>query len=272
MKNNTEIFNGVKKLGTYLLYGGALVFAVALIWVSVKPNKKTESSDFNTQKSSQNVEARETKPAEKVQVYVFHSTARCYSCIMMGQYAKATVEEFFQTELKNGKIEFREINVDLPENREVAKKFKAAGSSLFLNAIIDGEDNIKEEVQAWRLLGSKAAFSDYLSKKIRSMIGETVSAQDKKEVEKKNITFYVGDNCAGCENIKKYLDENGAKDKVAFEEKNVSENESDAERMAEDAMQCDVDPESFGIPFLWADGKCYTNEKDIIDFFAQKLS
>ena len=173
MKNNTEISNGVKKIGTYLLYGGALVFALALIWVSMKPDKKIElaSSGASGQtKSSKKTEVQESKPAEKVQVYAFYSTARCYACITMGQYAKATVEESFQPELESGKIEFREINVDLPENREVAKKFKAAGSALFLNAIIDGEDNIKEEAQAWRLLGDQKAFADYLSKKINSLL------------------------------------------------------------------------------------------------------
>lgn len=265
----------MKKLGTYLLYGGALVFAIALVWISVSPDKKTESSDASTSTQTSNSKAAEvqkTKPAEKVQVYVFHSTNRCYSCITMGEYTKATVDEFFQPELRDGKIEFKEINVDLPANKEVVTKFRAAGSSLFLNPIIDGEDNIKEEVQAWRLLGNQKAFSDYLSKKIRSMIGETVSAETQKEIEEKSITFYSGDSCPGCESIKKYLEENNVKDKVAFEEKNISEKQADSEQMAEDAMQCNVDPESFGVPFLWADGKCYTNEKDIIDFFKQKLS
>jgi len=170
----------MKKLGTYLLYSGALVFAIALVWISVSPDKKTQSSESNTKNNSQKVEVQEVKPAEKVQVYVFHSTNRCYSCVTMGEYAKATVEEFFQPELKDGKIEFKEINVDLPANKDVAAKFKAVGSSLFLNAIVDGKDNIKEEVQAWRLLGNQKAFSDYLSKKIRSIIGETVSAEAQK--------------------------------------------------------------------------------------------
>jgi hypothetical protein len=171
----------MKKLGIYLLYGGALVFAIALIYTSVSPNKKTQSSDFNTKKSSQKAELQETKPAEKVQVFVFHSTNRCYSCITMGQYTKATVEEFFQSELSDGKIEFKEINVDLPANKEVSTKFKAVGSSLFLNAIIDGEDNITEKAQAWRLISNKQSFSDYLSKEIRSVLGETVSAETQVE-------------------------------------------------------------------------------------------
>ncbi len=176
----------MKKLGTHLLYGGALIFVIALVWISVKPDKKTEPSS-NTQKSFQKTKVGESKPAEKVQVYVFHSTNRCYSCITMGQYLKAMLEESFQSELKSGKIEFKEINVDLPENKVVATKFQVAGTSLFINPVIDGKDNIQEEVQAWRLLGNQKNFSDYMVKKIRALIGETVSAETQKEIEEKNI-------------------------------------------------------------------------------------
>lgn len=170
MKNKAEIFSEVKKLAVYALYGVGLFFAIALIYVSISPNKKAQSSDSNAQKISQKTEAREVKPAEKIQIYEFHSTNRCHSCVTMGQYVKATVEEFFQPELRSGKIEFKEINVDLPENKELAKKFQAAGTSLCINSIIDGEDNIKEETQAWRLLGNQKAFSDYFSKKINSLL------------------------------------------------------------------------------------------------------
>jgi glutaredoxin len=261
----------MKKLGIYLLYGGALIFVIALIYTSLSSNKNN-SIDSNQKNVSEIAKTEDLKPAEKVQVFVFHSTNRCYSCITMGQYTKATVEEFFQSELRDGKIEFKEINVDLPANKEVATKFEAVGSSLFLNAIIDGQDNIQEEAQAWRLLSNQQAFSNYLSKKIKGMIGEAVSAESKKEIEKKNITFYSGNNCSDCEKIEKYLGDNSIEDKVAFEEKNVSENKADSEQMAGDAMQCNVDPELFSIPFLWAEGKCYLGEKDIIDFFKQKLS
>lgn len=163
----------MKKLGTYLLYGGALVFAVALVYMSFGSGKKTESSNtgISAQENNSNApKVQNSKPAEKVQVFVFHSANRCYSCIAMGQYTKDTVEQKFPEELKSGKIEFKEINVDLPANREVAAKFRAAGSSLFINPIIDGKDNIKEEIQPWRLLGNKQAFSDYLSEKIKQIL------------------------------------------------------------------------------------------------------
>jgi hypothetical protein len=88
----------------------------------------------------------------------------------MGKLTKATIERYFQNEIKEGKVEFREINVDLPENKEIAQKFEATGSSIFINTIIDGVDNIKEETQPWRLLSNQQTFSDYLTKKVKEKL------------------------------------------------------------------------------------------------------
>lgn len=161
----------MKKLGTYLLYGGALFFAVALIYISVGSNKDAKRNAASEQKNNSKIaQVQNTKPTEKIQVFLFHNTQRCYSCVAIGKYAKETVEQNFQKELSSGKIEFKEINIDLPENKEVANKFKAAGSSLFLNPIINGQDNIKEDTQVWRLVSNEQAFINYLSDKLNSML------------------------------------------------------------------------------------------------------
>ena len=163
----------MKNLGTYLLYGGAIIFAAALVYISYGSNNKTETSNTNASAesaSSNMAKAQNTKPAEKIQVFLFYNTQRCYSCITIGKYAKETVEQKFPEELKSGKIEFREINIDLPENKEVATKFKAAGSSLFINPIVDGQDNIKEDTQVWRLVSNEQRFISYLSDKIKTLL------------------------------------------------------------------------------------------------------
>lgn len=158
----------MKKLGTYLLYGGALVFAIALVWISVSPNKKNQSSVQGS--SSKITEVQKAKSAEKIQVFLFHATQRCITCVNIGKYAKETVEQKFPEELKSGKIEFREINIDLPENKELATKFKATGSALFINPIIEGKDNIKEDTQVWRLTSNEQSFISYLSDKLNTML------------------------------------------------------------------------------------------------------
>lgn len=161
----------MKNLGTYLLFGGALVFATVLIYTSFS----TDSSDNQIIASGQNNsiaadKPQDVKPAEKIQVFLFHNTERCYSCTTIGQFAKRTFEQEFPKELKSGKIEFREINIDLSENAELANKFKAAGSSLFINPIVDGKDNIKEDTQVWRLVSDERVFIDYLSEKIKKLL------------------------------------------------------------------------------------------------------
>jgi len=163
----------MKKAGAYLFYGGAIVFAFALLYASFGVGKKADSNSKQASvhgEKAEAVESQKSKPAEKVQVFVFHSTLRCYSCVTAGEFAKKTLEQKFPDELESGKIEFREINVDLPENKEVAAKFKAAGTSFFINAIIDGKDNIKEEVKVWQLISNEQAFREYLANNLEQLL------------------------------------------------------------------------------------------------------
>jgi len=112
-----------------------LIIAIAVIGtvflILKNGNKSTEAQSQNNQ-IAENQSKEEKQSAEKIQVFVFHATQRCYSCIAIGKLAGETVNEYFQPELRDGKIEFREINVDLPENKELAYKFQASGSSLFI--------------------------------------------------------------------------------------------------------------------------------------------
>ena len=108
--------------------------------------------------------------ADKVQVFMFHSTARCATCIAIGQLAGATVNEYFSDELKSGQIEFREINVDLPENKELAEKFQASGSALKINAIYDDQDHVSEDTTVWRLTSNTTQFKTYLKEEIDNLL------------------------------------------------------------------------------------------------------
>lgn len=110
--------------------------------------------------------------ADKVQVFLFHTTQRCSTCIAIGKLSGETVKERFQEELKSGRIEFREVNIDLPENKDLARKFRAAGSALYLNAIINGKDNIKQDTKVWRLTNTPATFKDYLEGRINILLGK----------------------------------------------------------------------------------------------------
>ncbi|NCN25216.1 hypothetical protein COT94_03965 [Candidatus Falkowbacteria bacterium CG10_big_fil_rev_8_21_14_0_10_37_14] len=114
----------------------------------------------------------EKKPTTKVQVFLFHSTQRCSTCIAIGRLAGETIYEYYQPELRDGKIEFREVNIDLPENKALAQKFQASGSALFINKIINGQDDINEDTTVWRLTSNPDQFKSYLKNKINNLIGK----------------------------------------------------------------------------------------------------
>lgn len=108
--------------------------------------------------------------ADKLEVYYFHRTARCYSCKTIGQYVRETMEEKYGRQIKDGLIDFRELNVELPENKDIAKKYQASGSSLFINRVIDGNDNIEQDTNVWRLLSDEDKFKKYLEDKINTYL------------------------------------------------------------------------------------------------------
>ena len=51
-------------------------------------------------------------------------------------------------------------------------KYKASGSSLFINAIKDGVDNIEEDVTVWRLVTNEDQYINYLQNKINNLLGK----------------------------------------------------------------------------------------------------
>jgi len=111
-------------------------------------------------------------PADKVEVVNFFGTQRCTSCLAIGRLTKKTLEEKFAPELESGKIVFKEINGELPENSDIVIKYQARGSSLFINAIRGEQDNITEDVAVWRLTNDDEQFVSYLENKLNTLLGK----------------------------------------------------------------------------------------------------
>ena len=141
---------------------------------ATKNNKQTEQEGGTAAKTKVNYGEMSIDPdtVEKIQVFLFYSTRRCTTCIAIGKLARETVNERFQDELKSGKIEFRETNIDLLENKQLANKFRASGSSLFINTIANGEDHIAMDIKVWSLTDNSITFKDYLQKKINTLLGK----------------------------------------------------------------------------------------------------
>jgi len=143
---------------------GVVVVAGIVFLVAQGSNKPTEapSIDGQTMKIA----------AEKIEVIHFHATQQCWSCITVGEYALKTIKEKFPEEYASGAIVFRDIDAELPENRDLVVKYQARGSALFVNAITAGKDNIEEDVTVWRLVSNESQFISYFQDKLNKLLSK----------------------------------------------------------------------------------------------------
>ncbi|HKK54315.1 MAG TPA: nitrophenyl compound nitroreductase subunit ArsF family protein [Patescibacteria group bacterium] len=153
-----------------------IIFLILISFILTGCSKKSENTVYyfkeDGTKTTVNPDKSEEAPADKLEIYYFHGNTRCAACNTAGEYVSNTISQYFSEEVENGVIDFREINVDLAENKEVARKFKATGSSLYINKIVDDQDNIEQESRIWRLLNNEAQFEDYLKDKLNSYLGK----------------------------------------------------------------------------------------------------
>lgn len=153
-----------------LIIGGLLILNI--LGKNRQSNSQTQAQPQPQVKQNINSENISLAPADKIEVVNFFGTQRCVSCLTIGKFTKKTLETKFASELESGRIVFKEINVELPENRDIVMKYQARGSSLFINAIRGEKDDITEDVTVWRLVNSEEQFTSYLENKLNDLLGK----------------------------------------------------------------------------------------------------
>lgn len=157
----------------FSIVGVAIITGVFLAAKNGGSPTDAQSPDRRTEKSQEKLPMSAAKiSAEKIEVVHFHATQQYWSCTTVGEYALKTIKEKFPEEYENGTIVFLDINGELPENKNMVMKYQARGSSLFTNAITAGKDNIKEDVNVWRLVSNESQFISYFQDKIANLLGE----------------------------------------------------------------------------------------------------
>jgi len=148
-----------------------IVIVGSMFLVLKNGSKSTEAQSQNNQ-IAENQNKEQKQSVEKIEVVHFHGTHQCWSCITVGEYALKTIKEKFPEEYKNGTIVYKDINGELPENKDVVIKYRAGGSSLFINTIKGGVDNIEEDTTVWRLVTNEDQYINYFQNKINDLLGK----------------------------------------------------------------------------------------------------
>ena len=108
----------------------------------------------------------------RVEVYHFHRTSQCWSCKTLGEFAEKTVNTHFKKELESGRLKFDHINVQLSENKELAEKYGASGSSLMIGIYDSNGFSKEEDTKVWYKLNNEQEYISYLKSVIEAKLNQ----------------------------------------------------------------------------------------------------
>lgn len=106
----------------------------------------------------------------KLEVYYFHATMRCPTCLAIEEQTKKTLDENFAGELKSGIIKLTVLNLEEKENKALTEKFEIGWSSLILYVPESGKSvNLTEDAFA-KARTNPEEFRAELQQKIKELL------------------------------------------------------------------------------------------------------
>lgn len=112
------------------------------------------------------------QPRHLVVTY-FHTSFRCPTCHKIEQYSNNAVHSNFEDELKTGKLVWRVINVDEPENKHFLKDYQLYSKHLIISEIKDGKEvRWKDLKDVWTHVRNEEKFENYVKTEISDWLKE----------------------------------------------------------------------------------------------------
>ncbi|MFA5054703.1 MAG: nitrophenyl compound nitroreductase subunit ArsF family protein [Dehalococcoidia bacterium] len=95
-----------------------------------------------------------------VEVIYTHRANRCTSCVWAEDNLRWVVDTYFGDEVADGKLVFMTINVEDVSNSALVNKLGAYTSQIFINKIVDGEEEIEQMTSLYLLIYDTQAYRD----------------------------------------------------------------------------------------------------------------
>jgi hypothetical protein len=164
--------------GILLLFVG--ISAVYLVKGESRPDRTADESP--TQPAIEpvrdagivdNRSEKSEEPNQLVIAYYFHGTQRCVTCRTIESFAEESLSTEFSGELEAGKLAWRPVNVDTPENEHFIQDYELSSRSVVLVKLLDGEQKQwKSLSRVWELVRDKPSFVAYVQEETREFLGE----------------------------------------------------------------------------------------------------
>lgn len=157
-----------------------LFVAVSVVYLVVnetgrKPVQNTTLPEATSPQEGQEPSATLSASSEDttaftgVVAYYFHGNVRCATCRKIEAYAKEAIETGFVDALKEGRLEWRVVNVEDPVNEHYIEDFQLSTRSVVLERTTGGKSlGWKNLQRVWELVhGDKENFLVYIQDETR---------------------------------------------------------------------------------------------------------
>ena len=122
---------------------------------------------------TETVKTETPKPARSIVVTYFYTTMRCPTCHKIEELSAQVVKSHFENELSTGKVVWRVINVDEPENDHYNKDYQLYTKSLIVSEVKDGKEvRWKNLEKIWVLVREEEEFDKYVHAEIKDWLKE----------------------------------------------------------------------------------------------------
>jgi hypothetical protein len=161
-------------VSTVLVLGAVSVFLIASGCINTQATEKVSLTPSPTADLTPSAPSSPSSgPADRIEVFHFHPTQQCYSCKTLGAYAEKTINESFSGEVESGRLIFRHVNIYLPENAELVKKYGVTGSSLWIGVYNASGFSKEENVNVWYKIDDETEYKIYLKGVIEKRLNGT---------------------------------------------------------------------------------------------------
>ena len=159
--NNKMLCNTIIHKRTFSSFNNAWVIcAIVVIIALILPLCSCARlfSDYSI--SNAEPSAHVVGPADKVELVYFHNERRCEACTYAEERITYLVRTYFADEIESGKLIFAIYDLGDKASATAAQRYKAIGSQLFINTIIDSSENIRyvEEIWYWGCIDNEEVF------------------------------------------------------------------------------------------------------------------
>ena len=158
-----------------LVTGFLIAFvAFSVIYLVVKESRSPESKEPGTVAQVQPATeepAGATEQARTVTAYYFHGNVRCQTCKKIEAYTRESITSSFTNELSTGRLLWKIVNVDEPENEHFVKDYELTSRSVVLVDAAGGKQlEWKNLASIWDLVGDKEKFQTYISDETKGFL------------------------------------------------------------------------------------------------------